>query len=108
MKPGKITHTVAALLSSISSLFAHGIAEKAEPATMKLSKKSEKSADDTLVSLDSVASGPRHLQSPPPLPCECYQWRHGIGTTDFWIGETPTANNPVLNRSRSWDKNWAR
>jgi hypothetical protein len=108
MKPRKITHTTAVLLSSISSLFAHGVAEKAEPAKMKLSKKSEKSADDTLVSLDSVAFAPRHLQSAPPLPGERYPWKRGIVTTVFWIGETPTANNPVPNRSSSWDKNWAR
>src|SRR5258707_523655 len=62
MKPGKITHTTAVLLSSISSLFAHGVAEKAEPAKMKLSKKSEKSADDSLVSIDSIAFAPRHSQ----------------------------------------------
>ncbi|MEO5855778.1 MAG: hypothetical protein ABIR21_06975 [Chthoniobacterales bacterium] len=27
-------------------------------------------------------------------------------TTTFWIGELPTANNPVPNRSSSWDKDW--
>lgn len=108
MKPGKITHTIAALLSSISSLFAHGVAEKAEPAKMKLSKKSEKSTADTLVSLDLIAFAPRHLQSVSPSPGERYPWKRDIVTTVFWIGETPTANNPVPNRSSSWDKNWAR
>jgi hypothetical protein len=108
MKPGKITHTIAALLSSISSLFAHGVAEKAEPAKIKLTKKSEKSTDDTLVSLDLIAFAPRHLQSASPSPGERYPWKRDIVTTVFWIGETPTANNPVPNRSSSWDKNWAR
>jgi hypothetical protein len=108
MKPGKITHTIAALLSSISSLFAHGVAEKAEPAKIKLTKKSEKSTDDTLVSLDLIAFAPRHLQSASPSPGERYPWKREIVTTVFWIGETPTANNPVPNRSSSWDKNWAR
>ena len=27
-------------------------------------------------------------------------------TTVFWIGETPTANNPVPNHKSSWDANW--
>ncbi len=107
MKPGKITHTIAALLSSISSLFAHDVAEKAEPAKMKLSKKSEKSADDTLVSLNLIAFAPRHLQSALSSPGERYPWKRDIVTTVFWIGEIPTANNPVPNRSSSWDKNWA-
>lgn len=35
-----------------------------------------------------------------------YPWKPNIVTTVFWIGEKPTANNPVPNRSSSWDKNW--
>lgn len=35
-----------------------------------------------------------------------YPWKPNIVTTIFWIGERPTANNPVPNRSSSWDKNW--
>jgi hypothetical protein len=46
MKPGKITHTIAVILSSISSLFAHGTGEKAEPAKTKFNKKTDKSEDD--------------------------------------------------------------
>jgi hypothetical protein len=33
-------------------------------------------------------------------------WKVGIVTTVFWIGERPTANNPVSNDSSSWDPNW--
>lgn len=108
MKPGKITHTIAALLSSISSLFAHGIAEKAEPAKLKLSKKSESKSDDSMVSIDSLAFAPSHLKSAPPMPGDRYPWKRQIVTTIFWIGEMPTANNPTPNRSSSWDKDWAR
>ena len=46
MKPGTITHTIAALLSSISSLFAHSTPEKAESPKTKASKKSNKLPDD--------------------------------------------------------------
>ncbi|HEY5892521.1 MAG TPA: hypothetical protein VIT91_04750 [Chthoniobacterales bacterium] len=37
-----------------------------------------------------------------------YPWKFGIVTTVFWIGETPTANNPTPNHKSSWDKQWAR
>jgi hypothetical protein len=108
MKPGTFTHTLAVLLSSISSLFAHSTAEKAEPAKVKLSKKSGKLSDDMLINVDSVTFAPRHLRSAPPIPGERYPWKKEIVTTLFWIGETPAGNNPVPNRSSSWDKDWAK
>lgn len=36
-----------------------------------------------------------------------YPWKRNIMTTVFWIGETPTANNPVPNHKSSWDARWA-
>jgi hypothetical protein len=33
-------------------------------------------------------------------------WKTAIGTTVFWIGERPTANNPVPNDRSSWDPRW--
>jgi hypothetical protein len=108
MKPGTITHTIAALLSSVSSLFAHGVAEKAEPAKVKLTKKSEKSSEENLVSIDSIAFAPQHLRSAPPSAGEHYPWKQNIVTTVFWIGESPSGNNPVPNRSSSWDKDWSK
>lgn len=35
-----------------------------------------------------------------------FSWKPNIVTTVFWIGEKPTENNPVPNRSSSWDANW--
>ena len=61
MKPGKFTHAIAVLLSSISSLFAHGAASKAEPAKTKFSKKSEKPADDRVLDISSLAFTPGQL-----------------------------------------------
>src|SRR5215475_13025217 len=49
MKPGKFTHAIAVLLSSISSLFGHGAASKAEPAKTSFSKRSEKPAGNNPV-----------------------------------------------------------
>jgi len=42
-----------------------------------------------------------------PLGFNRYPWRKGIVTTVFWVGERPTANNPVPNYKSSWDPNWA-
>jgi hypothetical protein len=106
MKPGTVTHTIAVLLSSVSSLFAHSAPEKAPQTKMKASKKSDKLSEDILLNVDSVAFVPRHLAPPPPEAGERFPWKADIVTTVFWIGEEPSANNPVPNRSSSWDKNW--
>ncbi|MEI6071988.1 MAG: hypothetical protein WCS31_09360 [Verrucomicrobiae bacterium] len=36
-----------------------------------------------------------------------YPWKQRIVTTIFWVGERPTANNPVPNYKSSWDARWA-
>jgi len=105
MKPGKITHTVAALLSSITSLFAHAAVAKAEPSEVKLSKKTEKKSDESNVGVESLAFAPTRLRS---APGEGYSWKQQIVTTIFWIGEKPSENNPVPNRASSWDKEWSK
>jgi hypothetical protein len=108
MKRGKITHTVTALISSVTSLFVHGAETKAEPPKVKLSKKSEKKSEESRVGLESLVFAPSHLRSAPPSPGEPYPWRRQIVTTVFWIGEKPTENNPVPNHSSSWDKEWSK
>jgi hypothetical protein len=108
MKLGKITHTIAALLSSVSALFAHGTVSKAEPTKSKLSKKSERKSEGSSVSIDSLAFAPNHLRSAPPSPGERFPWKRSIVTTVFWIGEKPSENNPVPNKSSSWDKEWSK
>lgn len=35
-----------------------------------------------------------------------YPWKTNIVTTTFWVGEAATTNNPVHNRSSSWDASW--
>lgn len=50
----------------------------------------------TLNTLSQPASASHHQ----------FPWKKDIVTTTFWIGELPTANNPVPNRASSWDKNW--
>jgi hypothetical protein len=108
MKPGKLIHTIAALLSSVSALFAHGTVTKEEPIKTKLTKKSDRRSDESVASLDSLAFAPNHLRSAPPSPGDQYPWKQQIVTTVFWIGEKPSGNNPVPNRASSWDKEWSK
>lgn len=35
-----------------------------------------------------------------------YPWKRNIVTTIFWVGEAASTNNPIHNRSSSWDLNW--
>ena len=107
MKPGKFTHAIAVLLSSIASLFAHGGASKAEPAKTKFSKKSEKTAEDPLFDVTSLGFTPGQLAAE-FQPGQRYPWKSNIVTTIFWIGEKPSANNPVPNRVSSWDTEWTK
>ena len=108
MKPKKTIHIFAALLSSVTSFFAHAAVTKAEPTKASFSKKSEGKSDDSRVSLASLVFAPKHLRSAPPAPGKSYPWKCQIVTTIFWIGEQPSGNNPVPNRSSSWDKTWSK
>jgi len=108
MKLGKFTHTIAVLLSSITSLFAHGTASKAEPAKTKFSKKSQRSADDRVLDFSSIAFTPGPLAGDAPGPGQRFPWKKEIVTTIFWIGEKPAPNNPVPNRVSSWDPDWTK
>jgi hypothetical protein len=47
-----------------------------------------------------------YSQSPYSLGSGKYPWKTKIVTTVFWVGESATVNNPVHNRSSSWDQNW--
>lgn len=53
-------------------------------------------------------SKPLLFSTPSKTAPRQYPWKFGIVTTTFWIGERPTANNPVPNHKSSWDANWAR
>jgi len=108
MKPGKFTHAIAVLLSSIASLFAHGTASKAEPTKTKFSKKSEKTSDDRVLDVSSLAFTPGQLAPERVQPGQRYPWKSNIVTTIFWIGEKPSGNNPVPNRTSSWDHEWTK
>jgi hypothetical protein len=41
-------------------------------------------------------------------PARRYPWKTSIVTTVFWIGERPSGNNLVPNRTSAWDRQWTR
>jgi hypothetical protein len=109
MKPGTITHTIAVLVSSVSALFTHAASGAVPAPRIKLSKKSNAPKDDSLLKVDPIVYTPAPNSAPPfSAPAERFPWRKEIVTTTFWIGEKPTANNPVPNKASSWDVNWAK
>lgn len=108
MKPGTITHTIAVILSFVAGLFTQSAPAAVPSGFVKLSKKSNNPQGDSLLKVDPYARSPK--TDPPVLikPGEHFPWRKEIVTTVFWIGEKPTGNNPVPNRSSSWDANWTK
>ena len=109
MKPGTFTHTIAVLLSSVSALFSHSAPAQTPTVKFKLSKKSNRLNEDVLLKVDPNGYAlPGVLTNPPRKGEERYPWKKDIVTTVFWIGENPTANNPVPNHASSWDKAWAK
>ena len=107
MKPGILTYTIAVVISSITSLFTHSAPAEVTPAEVKLSKKSNRLQDDSFRTLNWTTPFLSPLKSDPRKQMERYPWKTQIVTTVFWIGEQPAGNNPVPNRSSSWDKNWS-
>jgi hypothetical protein len=107
MKPGSIVHTVAVLLSSVTSLFSQSTATQVPAAKMKLSKKSSKHGAGAVVGVDPIAYTPAKSDSP-KQKIERFSWRRQIVTTVFWIGEKASGNNPTPNHASCWDKNWGK
>jgi hypothetical protein len=109
MKPGTFTHTIAVLVSSVSALFTHSAPAAAPSSKVKLSKKSNSSKGESLLKVDPMSYSPIENTDPPlTKPGERFPWKKEIVTTTFWIGEKPSPNNPVPNRTSSWDANWTK
>lgn len=107
MKPGKLTHTIAVVISFVTSLFTHAAPAEVATAKVKLSKKSDRLQEESLFALNNVTAFLLPVKKDSPKRAERYSWKTQIVTTVFWIGEEPTSRNPVPNRSSSWDKNWS-
>jgi hypothetical protein len=108
MKPGTLTHTIAVILGSIAAFFTPSAPAQPAPSKVKLSKKQNRLNDDTLLRVDPIGYTPRDLSLGSKKEESHFPWKNEIVTTVFWIGENPTANNPVPNHSSSWDKSWAK
>ena len=68
---------------------------------------SAKSPQHRLLGFTSIGFSARKL-SEPSGSARRYPWKKSIVTTVFWIGEQPSGNNPVPNRTSAWDKQWTR
>ncbi|TMP95465.1 MAG: hypothetical protein E6L07_07215 [Verrucomicrobia bacterium] len=68
---------------------------------------SAKSPQHRLLRVTSIGFSARKL-SEPSGSARRYPWKRSIVTTVFWIGEQPSGNNPVPNRTSAWDKRWTR
>jgi hypothetical protein len=108
MKSGPFTHTVAVLLSSVSACFAPSAPAQVPTKKVQLNKKQNRLTEDVLFKVDPVGyTPPGHFRTP-MKGGERFPWKTEIVTTVFWIGENPTANNPVPNHASSWDAAWAK
>jgi len=107
MKPGTFIRTLAVILSSFTSFFTHSATAEILPAKEKMTKKSDRVSRDWFSLLQTASAFPPGWEDPSHHG-ERYPWKKEIVTTVFWIGEQPSGNNPVPNRSSSWDKNWTR
>ncbi len=89
MKLGTLTHTLAIVFTSAAAVF------------------SSASAADAPNGPTVYAPSAHTLNQPTPTTRK-FEWKKGIVTTVFWIGEKPSGNNPTPNKSSSWDADWTR
>ena len=106
MKPRTLIHTTAVLLLAVTSVFSQTAPIPMPFAKTKLSKKSERSPDVERGLRGALMFTPTAAMMPPRGSGQQFAWKTNIVTTTFWIGERPTENNPVPNRSSSWEKDW--
>ncbi|HKS31851.1 MAG TPA: hypothetical protein VJR28_05535, partial [Chthoniobacterales bacterium] len=86
MKPGTFIHTLAVIVSSITSFFTHSASAKILPEKEKMTKKSDRASDDSFSLLQTMTAFPPGRQDPPRRR-ERFPWKTEIVTTVFWIGE---------------------
>lgn len=108
MKTGTFTHTIVILLSSISAVFAPSVPAQVPATKLKLGQKQNRLNEEVLLKVDPVVSVPMRVALDAQKGAGRYPWKKDIVTTVFWIGENPSANNPVPNHASSWDAAWAR
>lgn len=106
MKPRTLTHAAAALLWAVAPLFAPASAAEAPLDKNELARKLETPGAASSSSAPMVFAPTTRTLNHPTGTYRQFDWKKEIVTTVFWIGEKPTGNNPVPNKSSSWDANW--
>ena len=104
MKPRPYNQIAALLLAALSFLGAQSALAQlpVSPGLKKWAEAGRSSAGPAVF----APTARTYALAPVSNPARQFPWRSNIVTTIFWIGEKPTANNPVPNRASSWDKNW--
>jgi hypothetical protein len=78
-------------------------AQSAISASTDFQKAAMRLRENALLKLEPQVVAPTNFRS----GFNRYPWKRGIVTTVFWVGERPTAKNPVPNYKSSWDIRWA-
>jgi len=102
MKTGTITNTVAAMLTLLSLLLLPAAAQRPVLTKVAASGTAQTGFDSAAMVYAPTARSYQQVSSAKRQ----FPWKKDIVTTVFWVGELPTANNPVPNRASSWDANW--
>ena len=102
MKTGTITNTVAAMLTLLSLLLLPAAAQRPVLTKVAASGTAQTGFDSAAMVYAPTARSYQQVSSAKRQ----FPWKTDIVTTVFWVGELPTANNPVPNRASSWDANW--
>jgi hypothetical protein len=97
----KLAPTFLAVLFVTATLRASE-AQSAISASTDFQKAAMRLRENALLKLEPQVIAPTNYRS----GFNRYPWKRGIVTTVFWIGERPTANNPVPNYKSSWDVRW--
>lgn len=89
--------------------FAGGAASAQSPyqSSADFAKYAMKLRESALVSLQPQVLVPTNSRPLSFSGSTQYPWKRNIVTTIFWCGESASVNNPVHNRSSSWDLNWS-
>lgn len=92
------------LFMLLSGLASAGFARTGASGPAKTASKNQAASSKPVASTPKYAL-PRSLVLNQVSP-GTYPWKKDITATVFWIGETPTANNPTPNNKSSWDTAW--
>lgn len=107
MKSRTIKLTAAICLSAAASLCAQQMVPAILAPRLKPTKTSQLPSTPAKTGAGPVVFAPtQRTLAMPAVSTHEFPWKTNIVTTTFWIGEKPTANNPVPNRASSWDENW--